>query len=301
MTVGAHTTKPLLLHLLVALLCVVWSSTWLVIRFGLEDLPPLTSAAVRFLVAGACMALLAPFLHRREGAPPPQRWLWLVAGGCNFAGSYGVLYIAETVVPSGIAAVLWAVFPLLMATSGRLFLGERLRRRQWLGFLLAFCGVVLMFGGDLGGIGRDGLPMALLLLLSPIVTAVGTTLIKRHGSDRSSVLLNRNGMLTGAVLLSLAALLREGVVLDGFTAPAIAATLYLALVGTVLTFGVYFWLLRQAQANRLSLISYVTPCLALLLAAAAGDGTLDAFALGGTGLVVSGVACVVVPRRGVPG
>src|SRR5262245_3668750 len=135
--------------LLVALLCLVWGSTWWAIRLCLQDQRPLSWAALRFCVAGLVMAAVAPRLARLEAAPPPPRWLWITSGLTNFAGSYGLLYAAETVVPSGVAAVLWSIFPLLMAGSAVLFLGERLRARQLAGFVVSFLGILTVFSGAL--------------------------------------------------------------------------------------------------------------------------------------------------------
>lgn len=279
--------------LLIALLCVVWSSTWWAIRVSLVDLPPLTAAAVRFAVAGALMALVARALGAREAGTPPPRWLWVVMATTNFAGSYGILYHTEAVVPSGIAAVLWAVFPVLMAASGHLFLGERLGARQAGGFALATVGTFVMFCGDLGGDRQAILGAALLLLVSPVVSAVGTTLVKRHGKGHSSLQLNRNAMLLGGALLAAAAWWTERDAPARWTPRALLATAYLAAVGTTLTFGIYFWLLRHTQASRLALVSYVTPCLALLFGWLVGDGSLDAATLAGCGLVAAGIALVV--------
>jgi len=284
--------------LLVALLCLVWGSTWWAIRVCLRDQPPLSSAALRFCIAGLVMTALAPRLARLEAAPPPPRWLWITSGLTTFAGSYGVLYAAETVVPSGIAAVLWSIFPLLMAGSAVLFLGERLRARQVAGFLVSFLGILTVFSGALESIGQQSLGWLLLVLASPVVSAAGTTLVKKYGSGTSSVLLNRNGMLLGALLLCAAAFLRREDPLGmPWTWQATLATLYLALFGTALTFGIYFWLLRRAPASMLSLISYVTPVLAMLLAAAVGDGETNAGLWLGTGLVVTGVALVVARAK----
>ncbi|MEO6594630.1 MAG: EamA family transporter [Planctomycetota bacterium] len=284
--------------LLITLLVLVWSSTWWAIRICVHEQPPLSSAALRFIVAGLAMAALTPLLRRREVGPPPPTWLWVTTGATNFAGSYGVLYIAQTVVPSGIAAVLWSIFPLLMAGSATLFLGERLRAMQVFGFVVSFLGIVTVFGGNLGGIGERNLGWAVLLLVSPIVSAVGTTLVKKYGSGSSSVLLNRNGMLLGAGMLSAAAFLREDPLAMEWTPSVVLATLYLALFGTAMTFGIYFWLMRTAPASMLALISYVTPVLAMLLGALVGDGTLDAAAWIGAGLVVTGVALVLRRRQG---
>lgn len=282
----------------IALLCLIWGSTWWAIRVSLQDLPPLTAAAARFLLAAVCMVPLVRLLGGREPGTPPPTWLWLALGLCNFAGSYGILYWTEQTVPSGIAAVLWAVFPVLMAIAGITILGEALSLRQLAGFLVAFLGVVAMYLGDLGGQRAEVLPHAALLLLSPVVSAAGTVLVKRFGSGHSSLRLNRNGMLFGALLLVLAALLLESAAPAHWTAAAIVATVYLALIGTCLSFGLYFWLLRSAPASRLALISYVTPILALGIGWVVGDGTLDLATLLGTGLIVTGIVLVVLRRRG---
>lgn len=289
--------RPWVVPALIALLCLVWGSTWWAIRICLLDQPPLSSAALRFCIAGAAMAALAPALHRRERAPAPPVWLWVTAGGLNFASSYGVLYTVEQFVPSGIAAVLWAVFPLLMAISGQCVLGERLAARQLLGFVVSFGGIVCVFGSGLGGLGEAHLGYALLLFVSPVVSAIGTTLVKRYGSGTSSVLLNRNGMLLGAAILAIAAFASEQPLAMAWTTRGVLATLYLALLGTAMTFGVYFWLLRTAPASLLSLITYVSPVLAMLLGAVVGDGDPSAGAWLGTLLVAVGIALVVVRRR----
>jgi drug/metabolite transporter (DMT)-like permease len=292
---AADATPPTtrLVPLWIAMLCVVWGSTWWAIRLSLADQPPLSSAALRFLVAGAAMTVLAPRLRRAERAPPPPTWLWLIAGATNFAGCYGLLYLAETTVPSGIAAVLWGIFPLLMAGSAVLFLGERLRGLQVCGFLVSFGGIVTVFAGDLGGLPAGDLGPPLLVLGSALSSAIGTTLVKKFGAGTSSVLLNRNGMWLGAALLAVAAFAREQPLAMTWSRQGVLATLYLALFGTALTFGVYFWLLRTVAASRLALITYVTPVLAMLIAALVGDGAMDAAAWLGTLLVTAGIALVV--------
>lgn len=285
--------SSLVIFALITVLCLVWSSTWWVIRICLEEQPPLSSAAVRFVIAGIAMAAVTPMLRKRENAPPPPTWLWIVCGITNFGAGYGILYCAETVVPSGIAAVLWAVFPLLMAGSAVCFLGERLTAKQWLGFGVSFGGIVAVFSGDLGGIGEHNIGYAWLLLLSPIIAAIGTTLVKKYGSNSSSVVLNRNGMLLGAAMLLLAAFVREDPLAMTWSLRATLATIYLAVFGTTMTFGVYFWLLRTAPASMLALINYVIPVLAMLLAELVGDGSHGSMAWLGAGCVVFGIALVV--------
>lgn len=281
-----------------SVLCLIWGSTWLVIREGLRDLPPLTSAGVRFAVAGAIMVLLAPRLARREGGDAPPLSLTLAMGVCNFAVSYGLVYWSEQYLPSGLVSVLWSVFPMMMAVSGHLWLpGERLQPRQWAGFTFGLLGVALLFATDVAQIGGEAIPIGAILLLSPAVSAVGTTLIKRDGRHVSSVLLNRNGMILGAALLLVTAQLFEGNRAVRWSPSAIGSVLYLACMGTVVTFGIYFWLMRYAPAHILSLIAYVIPAIALTLGAFLGNEVVGLHTLLGTASILCGVGWVVFGRR----
>jgi drug/metabolite transporter (DMT)-like permease len=295
-TPAPYVPGPLLTQVLVAVLCLVWGSTWLVIQEGLVDLPPLTSAGLRFAIAFAVMCLVAPRLARREGGTRPPVRLWVVVGSLNFGVSYAIVYLTETVLPSGIVSVLWAVFPLLMAVSGHYLLGERLRPVHWLGFGVGFVGVAMLFVTDLRQFGEAAVPAALLLFVSPLVSVVGQTCIKRWGTGSSSALLNRNAMGLGAVLLLLGAALFEQGAPARWTARAWLSIGYLALVGTCLTFSLYYWLLRFVRATRLSVIAFVTPVVALWLGWAFGGEPLTATTIGGAGLVVLGVALVVRVR-----
>lgn len=277
--------------LAVVLLCAIWGSTWIVIKAGLRDLPVLSSAAARFSLAAVVFVLVAPLLHRREGGERPPRWLALVMGTFGFAVPYGIVYTVETVIPSGLTSVLWAVFPMMTAMLAHVWLpGERLGARQWLGFAVGLGGVAVLFLTDLRGIGPAALAAGALLLLSPLASAVGQVVIKRHGPQVSAALLNRDGMIVGAAGLWLVALPLERPLEAVLSPAAIGSVVYLALVGTVVAFGVYYWLLRWVSASRLSLIAYVTPAIALWLGWAAGSEPLAASTIGGSALILLGIA-----------
>jgi drug/metabolite transporter (DMT)-like permease len=286
--------------LLIGLLCLIWGSTWIVIQGGLRDLPPFTSAAARFVVAAVAMSVVAHFLRRREGGERPTWRLSLATGALNFGACYGIVYWAEVRLHSSIVSVLWSVFPMLMAISGHLWLpGEKLHGRQWAGFALGFLGVALLFATDLHEIGPGAVRSGAILLVSPILSVVGTTVLKRDGAHVSSVLVNRDGMWIGAAMLCAAAWLFERGEPVAWTSAAIASVLYLALAGTVVTFSLYFWLLRRVAANQLGLVAYVTPVVALLLGGLVGKEPITAWTLSGTGLILAGVGLVVRRRRGV--
>lgn len=285
-------------HALLGLLCTIWGTTYFVIRTGLEDLPPFTGASVRFFVAAACMAALAPAIARREGGGAPSLRLTLCVGLLNIGVGYSLVYWSETVLPSGLVSVLWAVFPMMMALTGHLFLpGERLGGTQWLGFLVGFLGVAALFLTDLARIGPEALPAGALLLLSPAANALGNAGVRRWGRATSSAKLNRNAMLLGALVIGALALATERGEPVRWTPAAIGSVAYLALVGTVTAFGVFYWLLRHAPAYELSLIAYVIPAVALFVGAVAGGEPVHGTTLGGGALILGGVALVHLGRR----
>lgn len=303
MTDSPRAPGAALIRAWIGLLCLIWGSTWIVIRGGLVDLPPFTGAAARFLLAAAVVALLAPRLARAEGGGRPSLRLSLAMGVLNIAVSYALVYWSETRLPSGLVAVLWAAHPMLLGVfSVWLLPQERLVGRQWLGLLVGFLGIVLLFVTDLATLGPGAVPAGLLLLISPAVAAIGNLLIKRDGAGTSSVLLNRNGFALGGALLALLALATEASGPSGagaatWSAGAILSVLYLSLIGSVLAFGLYFWLLRHAPAYEMGLISYVTPVIALLLGAAWGEERISWHRVLGTGCVLGGVALVLTGRR----
>jgi drug/metabolite transporter (DMT)-like permease len=285
-----RTPSALVAYGLLGLTCLAWGSTWLVIKWGLHDLPPLTAAALRFLLAGGVMALLAPWLVPREGGRRPPRSVVLAQGVGQFTLNYALVYYAETVLPSGLVSVLWAVYPLMVALGGHFFTRvERLEARQWLGGALAFAGVVLLFITDVSNISRAAIAWALLVLLAPAAVAASTLLIKQRAADASSILINRDSMLIGSALLFALALVFERDEPRSFSPAALGSIAYLALVGSVFTFGVYMWLLRRLSAYSLSLTSFVVPVLALSFGALAGGEALTITSLGGTALVLFGV------------
>jgi drug/metabolite transporter (DMT)-like permease len=287
--------------LLLGLISLVWGSTWLVIRVGIRDVPPLTGAGIRFILAGAVMSLLAPAIVRREGGGRPPLTAVLLQAGCQFCANYALVYWAETVLPSGLVCVLWSAFPLMMALLGHFVTGsEPLVARKWAGLVVSFAGIVLLFATDLRAVGSGAVGMGLAVLLAPAAVAVSTTYVKRYAAGSSSVILNRDSMLLGGVMLLVMALLFERDREISLTPAAVGSILYLSLAGTVLTFGVYLWLLRTVPAYRMSLTSYATPVIALFVGAVFGGEALGSSTLAGTALVLAGVGLTLVraPRPG---
>jgi drug/metabolite transporter (DMT)-like permease len=279
-----------LVNVLLVLLCLVWGSTWLAIKIGLRDVPPFTGAMVRFVVAGVCMAAVAHVWAAREGGGRPPVLVIFSHGLFQFALNFGLVYVGETVIPSGLVAVLWAVYPIFVALGEHVALKrERISKGKWLGIGVSFGGVVTLFATDLAAIDARAVQMGLLVLLAPLSVSVSTLLIKQRASGSSSLLLNRDAMLIGAAVLGVTAFVFESPLQVVWTAPAILSVAYLAIVGTVVTFGTYMWLLRFVPAYRMSLISFAIPVVALLVGAAFGGEPVGPRTLAGTALVLGGL------------
>jgi drug/metabolite transporter (DMT)-like permease len=223
-----------------------------------------------------------------------ERTLWLINGTLAFSISYGVVYWAEQWVPSGLAAVLFATYPLFVAILAHFLIpNEALTRPEVLGSLIGFVGVGVIFSEDFAALGgRQVAVAAAVMLVSPIVSAVASVLVKRWGAGVHPYSLTAVPMAMTVVIMGLVALGTERgrpVVWDSVS---VSALLYLAIFGSAVTFTLYFWLLSHMPAKRLALIAYVIPVEAVLIGTLRGEPfTLKVLA--GSLLVVVGVALAV--------
>jgi drug/metabolite transporter (DMT)-like permease len=278
-----------------AVLTLVWGTTWAAIRIGLTGIPPFTGVALRFLVAAAVLFLLSPAMGVRYGWSAVERRLWLINGVLSFCVSYGVVYWSEQWVPSGLASVLFATFPLFVAILAHFALpGERLTAKAVLGILAGFLGVAAIFSEDFALLGGPRVALAsAVMLVSPFVSAIAAVAVKRWGRDVHPVSLSAVPMAMSVVIMGGVALAVERGRAVRLDAVSISALLYLALFGSALTFTLYYWLMRHIPATRLSLIAYSTPVVAVAVGALFLDEPVTARTFAGSALVVLGVALAV--------
>jgi drug/metabolite transporter (DMT)-like permease len=280
------------------LLVLIWGTTWAAIRVGLNGIPPFAGVALRFGIGAAVLLLLTPFFKVRLGRDPVERWLWLANAAFTFCVAYGVLYWAEQWVPSGLAAVLFATFPLFIAVLAHFFLpGERLTRAGSLGILVGFAGVAVIFSEDFARLGGPHVGRAAAAcLVSPLAAACGAILVKRFGKAVHPLSITAVPMaITALVMGGLAGVVERGQPLV-FNRPALLALLYLALVGSAVSFTLYFWLLSHLPATTLSLINYIIPVIAVAVGTIWLAEPLTLRIVAGTGLVIAGVALALRAR-----
>ena len=257
----------------------------------LEGIPPFTGVAARFAIAALVVGALARRRGVRFGGRPYERRLWWINGLLSFATSYAVVYWAEQWVPSGLTAMLFATFPLFVAILAPMTLpGERLGARGIAGTVLGFVGVAVIFSEDFALLGgREVAIASAVMLISPIVSAVANVAVKRWGAGIPPFSITAVPMAIGAAVAAVLALTFERDLPVTLDLRSVSALLYLAIAGSAVTFSLYYWLLRNLAATRLSLITYGIPVVAVFLGTVFLDEPLTARMVAGGALVLFGV------------
>ena len=277
-----------------ALLVVIWSSTWVAIKIGLEDTPPLLGAGVRFALAGAGLLVIA----RVRGRAMRTDWvLAAVLAVLPFAAAYGLIYWGEQHIPSGLAAVLFGVLPIYVALIASVALqDEPLRARLFAGVGLALAGLVVAFGESVAlGDERYAVAGALACVVAPLGAAVGNVTTKRRGAGVDALVVNgwarpRRRRAAARGVGGLRGLGRRGV--DGRALGSIA---YLAAIGTAFAFVTLMLLLQELPAVTISFIALLLPFGALIFGFVVYDEPLTVAELVGAGLVAAGIAVAQLP------
>lgn len=279
----------------------VWGSTFLAGRYAVETLPPLMITAARCLVAGT---LLYAFYYRRSGHPTRRQWqtAW-VAGTLLFLGGQGTMTRALKIVPSGLAALLLASMPIWMVLfhwaqpSGR-----RPTAREAIGLAIGLLGVALL--ASPAGVAEAEMvePLgAFMLLLAAMLWAVGSLYSRGAALPASGGMATAMQLLAGGVSLSVASVLvgEPGAVASTtITFRSAASLVYLVILGTLIGFSAFNWLLKNTTPALLGSYAYVNPVVAVLVGWAVGGEALGPRTLIAMVVVVAGVAIVVARPRG---
>jgi len=280
----------------------VWGSTFLFIRIGVRELPPLLFAALRFFPAG--LVLYAWMTARGERSPTPRQWASAAALGLLiFVGDYGLLFWAEERVPSGIAAVMLATIPAFMALSEIILLRtQKLTARLVFALVIGICGVGVLVSNSLNlgsaPVDRTG---AIALTLASLSWSFASVLSRRMPLPPSKAMSAAAQMLTGGVLLILiAGTLGE---FRSFHPARISggawfALVYLIVFGSLIGFTAYVWLLHHESPTKVGTYAYVNPVIAVLLGYFFGGEGLGARTILGTLFVlVSVIVITTAPAK----
>lgn len=297
---GTHLTRsgPLLWTNL-GIVYVVWGSTYLAIEFMGESMPPLLGSGLRFLVASVLMLIVTLIVRGRAALAAGRRRIAsaLFLGIIMLSVGIGTVSLAERYVPIGIAAIIIAITPLVIVLL-RLLSGDRPRWPTLLGVAVGFAGLAWMLlpGGTqpVSGTQSDVVLWTFLLVCSSTLWATGAWLAQRIPVPADSFAFTTYEMLAAGVVLTSVGLL-HGDRLDAehISARSWAGWIYLVLIGSVLAYAAYTWLISKAPISLVSTYAYVNPLVAVLLGLLVLSQPLTSDVVIGLVVVLGGVVLVI--------
>jgi len=269
--------------------CLIWSSVWLFIKMGVTELPPISFAGIRLMIA---LAVLMPVLAiRRIPLPPRRDWPMIAVTGLLILGvNYACTYWGAQYVSSGLIAVLQAATPAFGLCFGHYLLRDEPFSFRKLGVLaLGIAGVAVVCADRLHVSGHAGLGGALAVAAGGASVALGYVLVKARGSHLDPAILMTGQMACAVVPLMAFGLFHDGNPLAFRWSPrAVTALLYLALAGSVAAFWLNYWLLKRMGATKVLAMALVEPLIAVLLGAVVLHETVTPMAgLGGLCILAS--------------
>jgi drug/metabolite transporter (DMT)-like permease len=299
-----HRPKRISILLAFAAIYLIWGSTYLGILFAIKSIPPFLMAGSRFFISGVIMFVTA----RAGGAAVPNAATWrsaAIVGICLLVCGNGGVTIAEQWVPSGLASLLVATVPIYMALLG--WLGGSAPRPTpiiGLGLLGGFIGVGVLAGPALTNTSSASsshlaLGMAILLVGS-LIWSVGSLYSRNAVSSSSLILAAGQQMICGGALLFLIGIFAgetRHFEFEKITALSAWAFVYLVVIGALIGYTAYFWLLRHCEPAKVATYAYINPVVALLLGTLFAHETLSLRTVLGAGLIIGSVALVITAQQ----
>ena len=248
--------------------CLIWGSTWIAIKIGVKDLPPMFSASIRLFLASAILFVIIQFKKIKLNWTKEYRKLYLVVALTAFTIPFALLYWGSKYVPSGLTSLLFAFFPFAVLIISFIMLkSEKITSAKIFGILLGFSGLYVIFSTDINFANTNSNTIygMIAIIISAILNAYNIVYIKKFGNEVSQFVLSFVPMLYSAVFLLIGSFIFEQKSQIIFTQSAIVSIIYLAILGSVIGFVTYYWLLKHLQTAILSFTAFITPIIAIIL------------------------------------
>jgi drug/metabolite transporter (DMT)-like permease len=299
------TPKRIWIIIAFAALYLIWGSTYLAILFAIRSIPPLLMAGSRFVLAGVILYYFAGWRSGSYRFAPVEWRTALIVGACLLLGGNGGVTLSEQYIPSGLAALLVATVPIYISLLSWLFgLSKRPTGITILGLSGGFIGVAVLVGPALRFSGNHESPQAWIgvsiLLCSSLIWSAGSLYSRHNRATTSTFLAAAQQMLCGGALLLLAGLIKGE--LRQFdprhiTALSLGAFVYLVLIGGIIGYVSYAWLLRHCDPAKVATYAYVNPIVAVLLGTAFAGERVTLRMLVGAALIIGSVALVIMAQQ----
>ncbi|NOX17299.1 MAG: EamA family transporter [Chlorobi bacterium] len=272
------------------LITILWGSTWVAIRIGLDDLTPVFAAGSRFVVASIFIFLIMRYRGIKLQTDGASLKLYALMSLFSFVFPFGLVYWGEQFISSGLTSVLFAVFPIQVSIFSRVYFPEeKIGVYKALGIILSFGGIIVIFSENLNfNVGSDLLPMILVVIASGM-QAWNAVVIKKYGNHLNSLSMNFVPLISAGIIMVLFGYFFEARETLVFSASAVGSIFYLAFFGTVLTFTTYYWLMKRINVVLLALSAFITPILALIIGWIILDERLTTRNFIGSALVLIGI------------
>jgi drug/metabolite transporter (DMT)-like permease len=280
---------------LYVLLCLIWGSTWVGIKVGLDGVPPFLSAGLRFLLSAVVAGLVLAWRRKPIMLTRDDKICVLSLGLLVFWLDYACVYWAEIYITSGLTAVLFSTMPLMTALLSAFWTrSETLSPRKLAGILIGVAGTVLLFWPS----ERVGLMQGLAMLSTltgSLLAAINLVTMKKYGQNSDPFVLNVLGMAIGAAGLLLMSVGLERWNAISWTRSNVLAIFYLSLVGSVVAFSIYYFLIKRLDATIVSLTTLIIPIVALALGRVLLGEVVTPTAIVGIVTVLAGVGVAILP------
>jgi drug/metabolite transporter (DMT)-like permease len=293
---ATHYAKlPIIVWLILAM---IWGSTWLFIKLGLEDLPPFTFAGIRFVIA-AIILLIIILIRRRPLPRRGQDWALIAGTGIlAFSINYGLLFWGEQRTSSGLAAILQTIIPVFGLVLAHLHLPEeRITWPKLVGVILGIAGVALIFSNQMAAGGPSAFQGSVAIVVGAFGAAYSNVLIKSRGGHLDYAVLAAGQMICGLVPLLIVGTAFEGNPFKLHWTPlAVLSLFYLAIVGSAIAFLLYYWLVRHMEVTKTMLIALFTPLLAVSLGMLVRGEQLTWRIAAGGACIMAGIGVIVLRK-----
>jgi drug/metabolite transporter (DMT)-like permease len=281
------------------ILCLIWGTTWVFIKIGLEDLPPITFAAARFVLA---LFILAFIIFFQKIPLPKSRRDWkllALTGVLQFSVNYSLVFWSEKYISSGLAAVLQAMITVFGLVLAWIHLpNERITRIKIAAVALGICGVAVIFIEQLQINDVMAFAGCAAIVVGAYAAAHGSILVKAYGGNMHPATLVFGQMLFGILPIIAYSLAVEGNPLAlNWTWRAIVSVLYLTIFGTIAAFWLYYWLLSKIESTKAMMISLVTPLIAVIIGGIFLGERLPLQTFFGGILILASIGLIVFRKR----
>jgi len=280
-------------------LCLIWGTTWIFIKIGLEDLPPLTFAAARFVLA---VIILAVIINLQKIPFPTNKRDWkllALTGVLQFSINYSLVFWSEQYISSGLAAVLQAMITVFGLVLAWIHLpNERITLIKVAAVTLGIAGVAVIFIEQLQINSVLAFAGCIAIVIGAYAAAHGSILVKAYGSNLHPAMLVFGQMIFGILPIIIYALTVEGNPLKlHWTWKAVISVVYLTVFGTITAFWLYYWLLSKIESTKAMMISLVTPLIAVIVGRIFLNEQLPAQTIFGGLLILASIGLIVVKKK----